>query len=92
MTQARNYLAIDLGAESGRTIIGALDDKHLTLTETHRFANGPVQLNDGLHWDVLHLWSDIKEGISKSKVIDSLGLDTWAIDFAVVSLLSVVVE
>ncbi len=82
MTQARNYLAIDLGAESGRTIVGSLAGDKLKLTETHRFANGPVRLNDGLHWDVLRLWSDIKEGISKSKAIDSIGLDTWAIDFA----------
>jgi len=78
----RNYLAIDLGAESGRTIVGSLNGKQLTLTETQRFANGPVRLNDGLHWDVLRLWSDIKEGISKSKAIESIGLDTWAIDFA----------
>src|SRR5215475_12433658 len=82
MPQTRNYLAIDLGAESGRTIVGSLDDNKLTLNETHRFANGPVQLNDGLHWDVLRLWSDIKDGIGKSKPIDSLGLDTWAVDFA----------
>jgi len=82
MTQARNYLAIDLGAESGRTIVGALDGRRLTFTETHRFANEPVRLNDGLHWDVLRLWSDIKEGIGKSKPIDSIGLDSWAIDFA----------
>jgi len=84
MTQARNYLAIDLGAESGRTIVGSLDGKQLTLTETHRFFNGPVRLNDGLHWDVLCLWSDIKDGIGKSKSIDSIGLDTWAVDFALV--------
>jgi len=82
MTQAHNYLAIDLGAESGRTILGTLDDNKLTLIETHRFANGPVRLNDGLYWDVLRLWSDIKEGIGKSKEIESIGLDTWAIDFA----------
>ena len=82
MTQARNYLAIDLGAESGRTIVGSLDGDKLTLTEIHRFANGPVRLNDGLHWDVLRLWSDIKEGIGRSTEIDSIGLDTWAIDFA----------
>jgi rhamnulokinase len=85
MAASYNYLAIDLGAESGRTIIGTLDDRRLTLTETHRFANGPVRLNDGLHWDVLRLWSDIKDGISKSAAnqkLDSLGLDTWAIDFA----------
>src|ERR1700752_164649 len=87
MTTTRNYLAIDLGAESGRTIIGTLDGRHLALTEAHRFANGPVRLNDGLHWDVLHLWSDIKEGIRKSssnigRSLDSIGLDTWGVDFA----------
>ena len=87
MAASHTYLAIDLGAESGRTIIGTLDGRHLKLTETHRFANGPVRLNDGLHWDVLRLWSDIKEGIGKSSSqsgnsIDSIGLDTWGVDFA----------
>ena len=87
MTTPRNYLAIDLGAESGRAILGTLDDKHLRLTETHRFANGPVRLNDGLHWDVLRLWSDIKEGIGKSSSkistsLEGIGLDTWGVDFA----------
>ena len=86
MAQTRNYLAIDLGAESGRTILGRLDEDRLTLTETHRFANGPVRLNDGLHWDVLRLWSDIRDGISRSaakaeNVLESIGLDTWAVDF-----------
>jgi rhamnulokinase len=86
MTATRNYLAVDLGAESGRTIIGSLDGARLTLTETHRFTNGPVQLPDGLHWDVLRLWSDIKTGIAASsakfdKKIDSIGLDTWGVDF-----------
>ncbi len=83
----RNYLAVDLGAESGRTIVGTLDGGKLTLTETHRFANGPVHLPDGLHWDVLRLWSDIKAGIAASsnrfeKKIDSIGFDTWGVDFA----------
>ena len=87
MMAAHNYLAIDLGAESGRTIVGTLNGDQLTLTETHRFANGPVRLPDGLHWDVLRLWSDIKAGISLSSTkfddeLDSIGLDTWAIDFA----------
>jgi rhamnulokinase len=86
MTTAHNYLAIDIGAESGRTIVGALDGNQLTLTETYRFANGPIRLPDGLYWDVLRLWSNIKEGISRSSTkidnkLDSLGLDTWAIDF-----------
>ena len=87
MKTAHNYVAIDLGAESGRTIVGALDDGRLTLTETHRFTNIPVRLQDGLHWDVLRLWSDIKTGIASSskkfdKKIDTIGLDTWAVDYA----------
>jgi rhamnulokinase len=87
MTATHNYLAIDLGAESGRTIVGSLDDGHISLTETHRFANGPVRLPDGLHWDVLRLWSEIKTGIEISsakfeKKIGGIGLDTWGVDFA----------
>jgi len=86
MPETQNYLAIDLGAESGRTILGSLADGKLTLSETHRFANGPVRLPDGLHWDVLRQWAEIKSGIAatvKSGVeLSSLGVDTWAVDFA----------
>lgn len=82
----RNYLAVDLGAESGRTIVGSLDGDQLTLRETHRFSNGPVQLNDGIHWDVLRLWSEIKAGIAatvkRDVQLDGIGLDTWGVDFA----------
>lgn len=82
-----NYLAIDLGAESGRAIVGSLEDDHLTLAETHRFANIPVRLPDGLHWDVLRLWFEIKTGIGISSTkfnrkLESIGLDTWGVDFA----------
>ena len=82
-----HYLAVDLGADSGRTIAGTIENSRLTLTETHRFTNGPVRLNDGIHWDVLKLWSDIKTGmgISSSKFnhqFESLGLDAWGVDFA----------
>ena len=59
MTATRNYLAVDLGAESGRTIVGSLVDEKLALSETHRFLNGPVRLTDGIHWDVLRLLSEI---------------------------------
>ena len=86
MTATRNYLAVDLGAESGRTILGSLDGGRLTLEETHRFQNGPVRLNDGMHWDVLRLWSEIKAGIAatvKNRAqLDGIGLDTWGVDFA----------
>jgi rhamnulokinase len=86
MTIAHHYLAVDLGAESGRTILGALDEDKLTLTETHRFPNGPMRLNDGIHWDVLRLWGEIKSGIAatikKGTQLDGVGLDTWGVDFA----------
>ncbi|MGE5373850.1 MAG: rhamnulokinase [Bacteroidota bacterium] len=86
MTIAHNYLAVDLGAESGRTILAALDGDRLTLAETHRFPNGPVPINDGIHWDVLRLWSEIKLGIAatvkKGVHLDGIGLDTWGVDFA----------
>jgi len=87
MTNTRNYLAVDLGAESGRTMVGTFAGDHLSLTETHRFGNGPVGLPDGLHWDVLRLWSEIKAGIGISsakfnKSLESMGLDTWGVDFA----------
>ena len=86
MPTPRNYLAVDLGAESGRLIVAALDDEKLTLNEIHRFANGPVRLPDGIHWDVLRLWSEIKAGITaaiKSGANPAgIGLDTWGVDFA----------
>ena len=63
MPSTTSYLAIDLGAESGRLILGALSAGRLRLEEIHRFANGPVRLPDGLHWDVLRLWNEIKIGI-----------------------------
>jgi len=85
MPLSHQYLAIDLGAESGRVIAASLDGNNLALTEVHRFRNKPVHLNDGLHWDVLRLWDEIKSGIAaavKNGVKpEGLGLDTWGVDF-----------
>ena len=87
MAEATHYLAIDLGAESGRVIFGTLEAGRLQLEEVHRFANGPVRTPDGLHWDVLRLWSEIKHGIalavrSYAGQIAGMGLDTWGVDFS----------
>ncbi len=87
MATTLNTLALDLGAESGRAILGQFDGQRLTLTDVHRFPNGPVRLPDGLHWDVLRLWSDIKVGIAKAvrehgSDLAGIGLDTWGVDFA----------
>ncbi len=81
------YLAIDLGAESGRTMLGHLDGNRLEVGEVYRFANTPVRLPDGLHWDVLQLWNEIKKGIqlaaaSHTPMISSMGVDAWGVDFA----------
>lgn len=86
MTTPLNYLALDLGAESGRAIIGSLSGGKLSLNEVHRFGNGPVRLPDGMHWDVLRLWSEIKSGIASAvkhgAKLEGIGLDTWGVDFA----------
>lgn len=86
MAETNNYLAIDLGAESGRMVLGKLDNTKLMITETHRFPNGPVRLPGGLHWDMLRLWNEINAGIAatiKSGLhLYSMGVDTWGVDFA----------
>ena len=79
------FLALDLGAESGRAIVGTLANRQLTLKETHRFANNPLNLSTGLQWDAPRLWSEIKAGIAASSsefALESLALDTWGVDFA----------
>jgi rhamnulokinase len=86
MTPPYNFLAIDLGAESGRAMLVTLDGEHLSLTEIHRFANDPVRLPDGLHWDVLRLWSEIKTALriaTRKPVVqlDGIGVDTWGVDY-----------
>ncbi len=86
MAEPTCYLAIDLGAESGRVILGSLQDGKLSLPEIHRFANTPLHRPDGLHWDVQGLWREIKVGMKKAAEqaagrISSIGLDTWGVDF-----------
>ena len=87
MAHPINFLAFDLGAESGRAMLAEFDGERLRLSQVHRFPNGPVILPDGLHWDVLRLWSEIKHGLATilregGKNLASIGLDTWGVDFA----------
>jgi rhamnulokinase len=84
------YLAIDLGAESGRVMAGVWNGKRLRLQEIHRFANGPVEIAGTLRWDVLRLWSEIQDGLSRAarkygKQIKSVGVDTWGVDSVALS-------
>lgn len=83
---AQTYLAFDIGAESGRAMLASFDGSRLSLSELHRFPNGPVRLPDGLHWDILRIWSDVKNAIAMAVRESeappaSLGIDTWAVDF-----------
>jgi rhamnulokinase len=85
MAEAK-FLALDLGAESGRAVVGHFDGQSLRLEEIHRFANGPVLVNGHLYWDALRLLSEVKAGIRLAvqkygKDIASLGLDTWGVDY-----------
>lgn len=80
------FLAVDLGAESGRVLVGDFDGERLEFNEAHRFANEPVELPDGLHWNVLGLFNEIHRGVarvaSESGSVESLGVDAWGVDFA----------
>ena len=80
-----SFLAIDLGAESGRGILGKLD-KRLALEEVHRFPNGPVRIGGHIHWDILRIWSEVQACLHLAAAqpgasLTSLGLDTWGVDF-----------
>ena len=78
------YLAVDLGAESGRVVLGRFDGGRVSLEEVHRFPNTPVRLPNGLHWDVLRFLSEIKDGLAKAmrkEEIGGIGIDSWGVDF-----------
>ncbi len=82
MSQPTHYIACDLGAESGRVMLGTLDAGKLSLREIHRFANGPVRVNGTLRWDVLRLYEELRAGIAKVPVkAESLSTDSWGVDY-----------
>jgi rhamnulokinase len=81
------YLAFDLGAESGRAVLGRLQADNLTIEELHRFANEPVQYNGELHWDMPRLYFEIQKGLARAVStagprLSGIGLDTWGVDYA----------
>jgi rhamnulokinase len=82
----KTYLAIDMGASSGRHVLGHFDGQRLRLEETYRFENGPVEVGESLHWDLLGQWSHVRQGLRAAAVtargkITSVGVDTWGVDF-----------
>jgi len=85
MSNPLRCLALDLGAESGRAMLGRFDGQRLQLSEIHRFPNVPVHLPDGLHWDILRLWGEVKQAVALAirdkHDLASIGIDTWAVDY-----------
>ena len=87
MQQTADFVAIDLGASSGRVLLGRWDGARFDLQELHRFDNGAVNVLGRLHWDVLRLWSEIKDGLAHyaarfDRPPAGIGVDTWGVDFA----------
>lgn len=83
----RRYLAVDLGAESGRVMAGELHEGRLVLEEIHRFLNTPIHVGESLYWDAPHLFHEIKYGLHEGKrsQVDGIGIDAWGIDFAMLT-------
>ncbi|MCL6443500.1 MAG: rhamnulokinase [Alicyclobacillus sp.] len=88
-TKGLSVIAADLGASSGRLLVGTYDGSKLTSTEVHRFVNRPVQLHRHLHWNFPMLFNEVKDGLRKAAALGirkyaSFGIDTWAIDFGLI--------
>lgn len=85
MSLSTNLLAIDLGAESGRGILGSFDGTRMTLEVLHRFPNGAAKVADRMYWDAFRLFGEMKQALSlavQRGPLAGVGVDTWGVDFA----------
>jgi rhamnulokinase len=76
--------AVDVGASSGRVVVGQIGPGYLSLSEVHRFPNEPLSLPDGLHWDAAGLYREILDGLRAARRrgdVASVGIDSWAVDY-----------
>lgn len=91
------FLAFDMGAESGRALIGRFESGTLTVEEIHRFPNEPVSYNGELHWDAPRLWLEMRKGLARAAALEgmnlkSLGVDAWGVDYALLGESGVLLE
>ncbi len=86
MSETADLIAVDLGAESGRTFLGSFDGDRVGLEEVRRFPNLPVRIGGSLHWDVLRIMQEVKDGLAAAVEEGgrpaSIGVDSWGVDFA----------
>ncbi len=97
MAEMRKYIAVDLGAESGRVMLGEVSADKLALEQIHRFGNGPIEENGSLHWDFKRLLSEIKTGIGKATKqaggkIAGIAVDSWGVDFGLLDANGTLIE
>lgn len=86
MSATVSFLAVDLGASSGRVMDGCWDGNRFSLQEVHRFPNGGVRFGPSLHWDILKIWAEVQLGLKKFKAIQNtvpagIGIDAWGVDY-----------
>jgi len=89
MAEIKKYIAVDLGAESGRVMLGSVSADKLVLEEIHRFSNGPIEEDGSLRWDFNRLFSEVKAGIGKAAKyanakVAGIGIDSWGVDFSLI--------
>ncbi|MFF1640424.1 rhamnulokinase family protein [Streptomyces sp. NPDC058251] len=80
-THLKAFAAVDLGASSGRVMVGRVGPDTLELAEAHRFQNRPVRVPEGLRWDILSLYAGVLDGLRAAGQVDSVGIDSWAVDY-----------
>jgi rhamnulokinase len=81
------HLAIDLGADSGRAILGRFEGKKLSVEEVHRFPTGALNINNSLYWNIYRIFEEIKKALhlfARKAMPDSIGIDTWGVDFGLI--------
>ena len=78
------FAAVDLGASSGRVMVGRVEPGSLSLTPVHRFANQPLRAGGTLHWNIMTLFQGVLDGLRAAGPVRSIGIDSWAVDYGLI--------